>query len=76
MQLVLGFTDLQLQGAYVRMLDARVDQLLEFPVQIAGFFVGPDQLDLLRSVSDAGNGLVDLGAAPGPMATLAPRLAS
>ena len=27
-----------------------------------------DQLDLLRSVSNAGNGLVDLGAAPGPMA--------
>ena len=74
MQLVLNFTDLQLQRAYVRMLEAHVDQILEVPVQIAGFFVGPDQLGRLRSCPDAVDDLVDLSDAP--MATLAPRLAS
>ena len=57
------------------MLDAHVDQLLEVPVQIVGFFVGPDQLDRLRSGPDAANDLVDLSNAR-RLATLAPRLAS
>jgi hypothetical protein len=59
------------------MLDAHVDQLRDVPVQIAGVFVGPDQLDRFRSGQDAANDLVDLTSSDArPMATLAPRLAS
>ena len=74
MQRMLYFTDQQLQGAYVRMLYAHVDQLRKFPVQIAGFIVGPDQLGRLRSGPDAVDDLVDRSDAP--MASLALRLAS
>jgi hypothetical protein len=56
------------------MLDARVDQFLEVPVQIAASFVGPDQLDRLRSCPDAVDDLVDLSNAL--MATLASLLTS
>ena len=57
--------------------EAHVDQLRDVPVQIAGVFVGPDQLDRFRSGQDAANDLVDLTSSDArPMATLAPRLAS
>ena len=51
--------------------EAHVDQLRDVPVQIAGVFVGPDQLDRFRSGQDAANDLVDLPSSDArPMATL------